>query len=328
MLKHPGFDETRVRRGSRVADARDMAHAAKIASSSYWLESSGPTAFPKLDNDISVDTAVVGGGITGLTAAYLLAAAGKSVALLERGRCAQAETGHTTAHLTMVTDMRLTDLVKRVGRSHAQAAWDAGLAAIAQIDAAVREHAIDCRFDWIDGYLHAPSQRTDGQPIDEQAQQFRQEAELAARPGVRCRVRARGAGDRHAGDPVSRSSAISSAAVPCRPGEGRRRVRGSHLRAHRGRRVRRKADVDHGQRPHRDSARDVVLATHNPLIGVSGLFSAALFQTKLALYTSYVIAGRVAKGQVPDALFWDTARSLSLRPAGSAARPRPGDLRR
>ena len=43
-------------------------------------------------------TAVVGGGITGLTAAYLLAAAGKSVALLERGRCAQAETGHTTAH--------------------------------------------------------------------------------------------------------------------------------------------------------------------------------------------------------------------------------------
>ena len=51
---------------------------------------------------------------------------------------------------------------------------------------------------------------------------------------------------------------------------------------------------------------DVVLATHNPLMGVSGLFSAALFQTKLALYTSYVIAGRIAKGLVPDALFWDT----------------------
>ena len=51
---------------------------------------------------------------------------------------------------------------------------------------------------------------------------------------------------------------------------------------------------------------DVFLATHNPLVGVSSLVAATLFQTKLALYTSYVIAGRVPKGTVPDALFWDT----------------------
>src|SRR5262245_24642069 len=133
-----------------------MAHAAKIASSSYWLESGGPAPFGKLDRDIAVDAAVVGGGITGLTTAYLLAASGKSVAVLERGRCAGGETGFTTAHLTMVTDKRLTDLISRVGRSHAQAAWDAGLAAIAQIDTVVREHSIDCNFEWVDGYLHAP----------------------------------------------------------------------------------------------------------------------------------------------------------------------------
>jgi hypothetical protein len=38
--------------------------------------------------------------------------------------------GHTSAHLTMVTDARLTELVKRFGRNHAQAVWDAGLAAM------------------------------------------------------------------------------------------------------------------------------------------------------------------------------------------------------
>jgi hypothetical protein len=48
-------------------------------------------------------------------------------------------------------------------------------------------------------------------------------------------------------------------------------------------------------------------ATHNPLVGLAGLTSATLFQTKLALYTSYAIAGRVRPGVVPDALFWDTA---------------------
>jgi hypothetical protein len=50
-----------------------------------------------------------------------------------------------------------------------------------------------------------------------------------------------------------------------------------------------------------------VIATHNPLVGNTGLASATLFQTKLALYTSYVVGARVEKGRVPDALFWDTA---------------------
>ena len=33
---------------------------------------------------------------------------------------------------------------------------------------------------------------------------------------------------------------------------------------------------------------DIVIATHNPLVGLSGFAGATLFQTKLALYTSYV----------------------------------------
>ena len=56
----------------------------------------------------------------------------------------------------MVTDTRLTELVKRFGQNHAQAVWDAGLAAIAKIDEVIREHTIDAGFEWVDGYLHAP----------------------------------------------------------------------------------------------------------------------------------------------------------------------------
>src|SRR5690606_5758474 len=58
---------------------------------------------------------------------------------------------------------------------------------------------------------------------------------------------------------------------------------------------------------HRVTCADIVMATHNPLVGVGSVAAATLFQTKLALYTSYVIAGRVARGTVPDALWWDTA---------------------
>jgi nitrite reductase/ring-hydroxylating ferredoxin subunit len=41
-------------------------------------------------------------------------------------------------------------------------------------------------------------------------------------------------------------------------------------------------------------------------MGKTGLVSATLFQTKLMLYTSYVLAARLPSGTLPEALFWDT----------------------
>ena len=58
---------------------------------------------------------------------------------------------------------------------------------------------------------------------------------------------------------------------------------------------------------------DIVLATHNPLVGVAGFAGSTLFQTKLALYTSYVVAARIPRDAVPDALFWDTASPYKYR---------------
>ena len=51
----------------------------------------------------------------------------------------------------------------------------------------------------------------------------------------------------------------------------------------------------------------IVIATHTPLVGIAGMASATLFQTNLALYSTYVVGGRAPKGSVPDALFWDTS---------------------
>ena len=51
----------------------------------------------------------------------------------------------------------------------------------------------------------------------------------------------------------------------------------------------------------------IVIATHTPLMGKTNIVRATLFQSKLFLYSSYVIAGRVPSGTIPDALFWDTS---------------------
>src|SRR5436190_6344002 len=120
----------------------------------YWQETI-IRRFPSLNQNVSVDVAVIGGGITGITAAYLLRKSGATVALLERRRFAAMDTGHTTAHLTYVTDLRFRELIRNFGRNHAQAAWDAGIAAIERINEIVETNDIECEFTWAPGCLHA-----------------------------------------------------------------------------------------------------------------------------------------------------------------------------
>lgn len=278
----------------------------------FWTDSTGFPEFDQLDRDLEVDVVVVGGGITGLTAAYLLGRAGRSVAVLDRDRCAQIDTGHTSAHLTMVTDSRLTELERRFGRDHAQAAWDGGLAAMMQIERIVDEHDIDCDFEWVDGYLHPPV----GDKPDEKA--LRAEAALAAElgfdadyvedvpfirgPGVRFENQARFHPRRY----------LAGVAKAVREQGGLIFERSNADEFF---------DDPKGVRSHGHLIRcsDFVIATHNPVLGTAGATGATIFQTKLALYTTYVVAGRVPRGTVADALFWDTAdpyRYLRVEPDG------------
>ena len=73
----------------------------------------------------------------------------------ERRSVGGVDTMSTTAHVTCVTDRSLSELVQNFGRDHAQAVWDAGLAAIAQIDSIVRGERIDCGWAFVDGVKHA-----------------------------------------------------------------------------------------------------------------------------------------------------------------------------
>ena len=275
-------------------------HATASTAKTYWSDTASFPRFSRVQRDQHVDVVIVGGGITGLTAAYLLSRAGRSVALVERDRCAQVDTCHTSAHLTMVTDARLTDLVNRLGRDHAQAVWDAGLAAIARIHWICRDHQIDCGFEWVDGYLHAPM-LGDTSPDDVA---FENEAAIAtelgfdaeqspgaliARPGICFESQARFHPLRYlAGWPRPSVKLVAKSMRRVLPGIQQGQPLGVTVN---GRTL---------------TCTDILMATHNPLVGVTGLVSATAFQTKLALYTSYVVGGRVPRDTVPDALFWDT----------------------
>ena len=85
----------------------------------YWLDTAKIKSFAPLNRDISVEVLVIGAGVTGITAAYLLKQSGLSVALIERECAAIRDTGHTTAHLTYVTDIGLDTLQRKFGADHA-----------------------------------------------------------------------------------------------------------------------------------------------------------------------------------------------------------------
>src|SRR5688572_1116850 len=280
--------------------------ATQLDTTPYWSISASFPTQPRLDHNVTADVVVVGGGITGLTAAFLLAETGKTVVLLERARCATVDTGHTTAHATMVTDTRLGELASRFGHSHAQAIWDAGLAAIAEIDHLVRKNDLDAKFEWIDGYLHLAAGDAKASAIEE----LRRDAELARQFGFDAEfvdaVPLLGlAGIRFAGQvrlhPRSYLAGLTRAA-------NHKRLR---IFEHTAAEEFCEEPLSIRANGHTVSCADIVIATHNPLVGIGNTVAATFSQTKLALYTSYVVAGRVAKGRVPDASWWDTADPYS-----------------
>ncbi|MEH1801095.1 MAG: FAD-dependent oxidoreductase [Nostoc sp.] len=67
---------------------------------SYWIDSTPTANFPSLSNNLSVDVAIVGAGIAGITAARLLKRAGKTVAVIESQQISTGVSGHTTAKVT------------------------------------------------------------------------------------------------------------------------------------------------------------------------------------------------------------------------------------
>jgi glycine/D-amino acid oxidase-like deaminating enzyme/nitrite reductase/ring-hydroxylating ferredoxin subunit len=273
----------------------------QIAAASYWTDVGMPS-FGRLDRNLEVDAVVIGAGITGLTAAYLLKRAGRRVAVLERGHVGGVDTMATTAHVTCVTDLDLAGLVKTFGRDHAQAVWDAGCAAIDQIDAIVGEESIDCGWTRVTGYKHAAM----GADPARAAAQLREEARLAHELGFRAEYLDE--------VPVFRTPGVAFA--------DQAKFHPARYLAHLasaidgdGSYVFEKSACDevlsdaHGVKSGAFAvrAKQVVIATHNPLMGATNLVSATLLQTKLYLYTSYVVGGRMPSGSLPEALFWDTA---------------------
>jgi glycine/D-amino acid oxidase-like deaminating enzyme len=118
-----------------------------IQEKNYWLETATiPAADPSRPLPDTVDVAIVGSGVTGLSAAIALAKRGIRTAVLE------AETfgwGASSRNGGMVlTGMKLPvpTLISRYGREAVRRMYAASIASIDCVEQIVREEKIDCNF--------------------------------------------------------------------------------------------------------------------------------------------------------------------------------------
>ncbi|MEO5927893.1 MAG: FAD-dependent oxidoreductase [Patescibacteria group bacterium] len=260
-------------------------------SSSWDIRAERPS-FPALNATIDADVAVIGGGIAGVMTAYQLAKAGKRVALLEKGKIADGETGWTTAFVTCVTDASLTELTRTFGAAGAKLAWASGQLAIDEIERIIAAEHIDCDFVRRSAYIYAPD--TEGLAT------LHREYELASSYGFPVAMKDAPLGFSTTGyievpnqatfHPVKFVTELAkraeklgvqifeqTEATGCTGPEGIVETKNGKVRAE-----------------------TVILATHIPYNDPDDISS------RITAYQSYVIEATIPKGVLKEAIYWDT----------------------
>lgn len=111
-----------------------------------WADALPPPFPPFEGGTLRCDTAIIGGGFAGLSAAYhlLKRRPGASVVVLEAKRIGAGASGATTGMLSPGVGQDLAGLVKRLGAAKARGLYLATLRAVRDVGALTREAGIDC----------------------------------------------------------------------------------------------------------------------------------------------------------------------------------------
>jgi glycine/D-amino acid oxidase-like deaminating enzyme/nitrite reductase/ring-hydroxylating ferredoxin subunit len=279
-------------------------------SRSCWMEIP-PPAFPELNQNLTCDVAVVGSGIAGLSTAYELAKAGKSVVALDRGPIGRGMTARTTAHITTALDDYYHVLIAVRGEDAARQFFQAQAAAADRIGAIAVEEEIACDYARFEARWFLAGEMTE--------EMLDLEWKAMAAVGLSGVTK------------VAHVAGHKLSEGPCLvvPGQGRfhplkyldglavaLKLHGAGLYANTC--VTKISETQKGvevetDAGHRVSAGAVVLATNSPIK------DDAKITKRENPERTYAFAAEAPKGSIEDALYWDTEKPyhyVRLQPAG------------
>ncbi|SEK62809.1 FAD-dependent oxidoreductase [Nitrosovibrio tenuis] len=269
---------------------------------SVWRATAPEAGFPMLQEEITTDVVIVGGGITGVTLALNLAEQGTSAVLLEARDLGFGSTGNSTGNLYETISRGIHRIVDRWGQDVAHAVSTARRSALEQIEHRVHKHDIACGFRRCPLYRYATSD--DAQERVGTEYQGSLKAGLLVRlentlpppfPAPHGRVLVLDNQAQFHPQAYVRGLARQAASHGCRIFENSTVL-----------------DVDTDQRLVRTAsgkvtAKEIVFATHTP----KGFH---LVQAEMVVNREYGLATRVSKDSFPAGIFWGSGVDrLSVR---------------
>jgi len=263
---------------------------------SIWSATANLLECAPLAENVHADVCIVGAGIAGLSTAYHLVQAGKSVVVLDDGALVSGMTRMTSGHLTNMLDDRYFELEKLHGEEAIRVAADSHTAAIERIDEIVRKEAIDCDFSRLDGFLFLAE--------GDKRSTLERELDAAHRAGLKdVTLQPRAPFESWDTGPCLRFPRqgqfhplkyLGALAAAIRRGGGR-----IFCNSH--------ADHVEGGVPALVYVGDQVVTGDALVVATNVPINNRLtLHTKQAPYMTYVIGARVPRGSVPAALAWDT----------------------
>ena len=128
-------------------------NSAQNPESYYLATANNMEAFPQLEEDVSCDICVIGGGFTGLSAALHLKKLGFDVILLEAQHIGWGASGRNGGQLGSGQRIGQDSLEKMVGNQKAHLLWGLGEQSKNLVKQLIAKHNIQC--DFKPGVLHA-----------------------------------------------------------------------------------------------------------------------------------------------------------------------------
>lgn len=261
---------------------------------SLWNSFSTTTDFPTLLEDLEVDVAIIGGGITGITTAQLLSEAGLQVAVLEARKVAGGTTGHSTGNLYVTIDQTLSWLESKYDNKIIRKIVSSRQDALDLISDNVKRFSIDCDFKRVPWIMYTET--------DSKIEKITKELETAKEAGISLEAANRNDIPFH----IKKGVKLAGQAQfnPIRYVQGlASSIQSSKCQIYENTRVTEIREESQGLVELKTlnctiRARQCFHATHTPK-GVE-----VQFHTVLGPYREYGIAARLEAGTYPEGIFW------------------------
>lgn len=236
---------------------------------SIWSKTEKLPKREPLPGSISVDTAVIGGGMAGILTSYQLQRRGVETVVLEAEQVGSGQTKNTTAKITSQHGLKYHRLICDFGEAKARQYAEWNERAIGEYETLVTDLQIPCGFRRLPSYLYTTKRIIDLQKEEKAARKLGIPAEICKAeelpfPGAIC-LRFPNQAQFH---PLQFLNAVSRK-VPVFENTKALRVSGHQV------------ITDHGT----VSARNIVFASHYPFPIYPGFYFARLYQER-----SYVLA--------------------------------------